>query len=126
MKNRIKNISQQYNRIVYDYISIFCERYEIENEYELADIEIRHFEGLVMLNDYYIDFDDLVYFVNNNVPYDAFDGFYWYQYEQFKEGKTRYRKEIYLMLYNEHKYKQGFKFDVNDFNEKLKTGEINL
>lgn len=62
--NKMKDLKKQYEKICDDYIKVFCKKQGMDFEYWIVD----QVGGIVCCNDFYFNFLDIVWDINNNQP----------------------------------------------------------
>lgn len=76
MKNK-NSLNKLYNDVVDDYVRIFCSEYGLE-EYNHSMWVADEIGGILCASDYFINFRDIKYCVDNDVPWQEFVK--WYDY----------------------------------------------
>ena len=77
--NKLKN---DWENLTIEYVKIFCEKHEMYYE---EDSWVGNKIGeIICIGDYYIDFSDIKYDIDNNVPEEKFDLWYWKSLEVYQ------------------------------------------
>ena len=94
MEKKIKkreNIEERYNNIVSEYIKLFEEKHDLELDFWISD----QIGTVAQFGDYYFDFQDILFDINNDLEEDLI--IEWYDYVLENVGKHEYN--INLMSY---------------------------
>lgn len=77
--NKLKN---DWEKLTIEYVKFFCEKHEMYYE---EDSWVGNKIGeIICIGDYYIDFSDIKYDIDNNVPEEKFDLWYWKSLEVYQ------------------------------------------
>jgi len=132
----MKYLKEEYAKVCNTYRKLLCEQFDIdyENSFWVGDDA----GGTLYLNDYYVNFDDVRYLVDNKISFDVFSE--WYDYDlrlksinfdivtpnlkSWCMGRPRHSEADIIELEKLHKKvlenKQILKCAINEFKAKIK------
>lgn len=83
----MQTLQERWREICNEYLKLFCERHEIEPEYDgWVGFGQLGYGTVVCVGDMYIDMEDLRYDVDNNIDIDKFEEWYWKRLELAEYG----------------------------------------
>jgi len=78
----LNKLKTDWENLTIEYVKIFCKKHEMYYE---EDSWIGNKIGeIICIGDYYIDFSDIKYDIDNNVPEEKFDLWYWKSLEVYQ------------------------------------------
>lgn len=78
----LNKLKTDWENLTIEYVKIFCEKHEMYYE---EDSWVGNKIGeIICIGDYYIDFSDIKYDIDNNVPEEKFDSWYWKSFEVYQ------------------------------------------
>lgn len=79
---KINELKQDWEKLTNEYVKIFCEKHEMYYE---EDSWVGNKIGeIICIGDYYIDFSDIKYDIDNNISEEKFDEWYWKSLEVYQ------------------------------------------
>lgn len=83
-KEVLKDIAEMWRDICNDYLYFFCEKHEFtyDDTMWVADNP----GTVIMIGDMYVNMEDIRYDIDNNVPEDKFEKWYWKNLELYELG----------------------------------------
>ena len=86
MGKNIEELKKKYIDVVNDYMHTWADKHEYNYE---EDMWVSNsYGGICMVGDMYVNFDDVRYDVDNELPENVFDEWYWYSVEIAELGCT--------------------------------------
>lgn len=78
----LNKLKTDWENLTIEYVKIFCKKHEMYYE---EDSWIGNKIGeIICIGDYYIDFSDIKYDIDNNIPEEKFDSWYWKSLEVYQ------------------------------------------
>jgi hypothetical protein len=78
----LNKLKTDWENLTIEYVKIFCEKHEMYYE---EDSWVGNKIGeIICIGDYYIDFSDIKYDIDNNIPEEKFDSWYWKSLEVYQ------------------------------------------
>ena len=114
-KDKIKQLNKAYEKACNDILKAFAEKYEVQvDEQDWVAGDVGGIVGLCQ-SEYFLNFEDLLYMLNNNIPFDEF--LKWWDYcaevgvlglkgmnfKSWIKGAPRYKREQLDRLQALHK-----------------------
>ena len=108
----MKTLKQKYEQIANDYINEFSKKHEIDFDGWIGE----DIGGVALFGDYFFNFDDLRYAIDNGLSFDWFIDWYYFVLEY---QKTFYNLDGYSRLRRDAENLQGENFEINRFHAYL-------
>jgi hypothetical protein len=108
----MKTLKQKYENIVSEYINHFSNQHKIDFDGWVGD----KVGEVALFGDYFFNFDDLRYAVDNEISFDLLIDWYYFVLEY---RKTYYNLDSYFRLRRDTEKLHGENFDVNLFHAYL-------
>jgi len=109
----LSKLKNKYNKICNKYVEIFCKKNKLYFKGWIGD----NIGGVSGINDYFFDFDDIKYAVDNEIKFSWVSD--WYYFEMDFHKTAHYNIDDYCILRRDAEYKFGFGFDNHKFEKEL-------
>ena len=106
-----KSLKNKFNKIAEKYIKTFCKRLELDFEFWVGD----EVGGIAFICDYYFNYSDIRYAVDNEISFDYMSDWYYFIVEYGK--KCYYNLDAYCRLRRDAE--QNEYFELKEFEKKL-------
>jgi len=84
----------EYKAIVDKYIKAFCEKQDVEFDYWIGE----DIGGTACFGDFYFNFDDIRYDIDNNIPKETIFTWYYYSIDNYSESTPTINYRTYTKI----------------------------